>query len=173
MQAHIQAGLVLQRRPALVEDLRDTRANGAEAEQSYAKDFFGCAVVQRCASIRELASACQERLSYINFRPEAIRSREQSEYMSVLQRIRQRIIDREYELSDHAEDELIEDDLDRFDVEHAILNGIIEKKMTGDPRGTRYRIEGPSRDGRFMHVICRFDPVRELLVITVYALENG
>jgi hypothetical protein len=64
----------------------------------------------------------------------------------------------------------LDDDLDRADVENAILKGMIERKMTHDARGTRYRIEGPTRDGRLIHIICRF---REHagLIITVYALQ--
>jgi len=61
--------------------------------------------------------------------------------------------------------------LERKDVEHAILKGRIEKKLTQDARGTRYRMEGPGIDGRPIHVICRFSEKSELLIITVYALE--
>jgi len=43
--------------------------------------------------------------------------------------------------------------------------------MTQDVRGTRYRIEGPARDERLIHVICRFHQVRDLIIITVYALK--
>ena len=91
--------------------------------------------------------------------------------MSVLQRIRQLVIDRRYYLSSHAEEEMWADGLERPDIEQSILRGRIEKKMTRDIRGTRYRIEGPARDGRLIHVICRFHEVKDLLVITVYALE--
>ena len=63
------------------------------------------------------------------------------------------------------------DGLERPDIEQSILRGRIEKKMTRDIRGTRYRIEGPARDGRLIHVICRFHEVKDLLIITVYALE--
>ena len=90
--------------------------------------------------------------------------------MPTLQRIRRRIIDKEYYLSGHSEDEMWADGLERPDVENAILKGRIEKRMTRDPRGTRYRIEGPARDGRLMHAVCRFNEDGELIVITVYAL---
>jgi len=59
---------------------------------------------------------------------------------------------------------------ERIDVENAILKGEIEKKMTHDERGTRYRIEGPGSDGRMMHVICRFKEDGNLMIITIYAL---
>lgn len=86
--------------------------------------------------------------------------------------IRRRIRLREYYLSSHAEEEMIDDYLDRFDVEHAILYGIVEKKLTKDIRGTRYRIEGPAKDGRLIHVICRFKATGNMTILTVYALTE-
>lgn len=46
----------------------------------------------------------------------------------------------------------------------------IEKKLTEDIRGTRYRIEGPSKDERLIHVVCRFKEEDNLVIIIVYAL---
>jgi len=65
--------------------------------------------------------------------------------MKALSRNRQKILDRDYFLSSHAEEEMAEDGLERTDVENAILNGAIDKKLTRDIRGTRYRIGGPPR----------------------------
>jgi hypothetical protein len=90
--------------------------------------------------------------------------------MSILQKIRQKIHAREYYLSAHAEDEMGSDELERQDIEHAILTGRIEKKLTHDLRGTRYRIEGHAYDRRRIHVICRFKEENDVLIITVYAL---
>ena len=73
-------------------------------------------------------------------------------------------------MSSHAEEEMLDDDLERKDIENAILKGRIEKKMTHDDRGTRYRIEGPARDERAIHVLCRFREEANLIIITVYAL---
>lgn len=92
--------------------------------------------------------------------------------MAVIQKIRQKILGRRYYLSAHAEEEIWADGLERADVENAILKGKIEKKMTKDARGTRYRIEGPVKDGRKIHVVCRFDELKDLIIITVYALRN-
>ncbi len=89
--------------------------------------------------------------------------------MSVLSRIQQRIVDRDYYLSSHAEEEMRDDGFERADVENAILKGFLEKKMTHDTRGTRYRIEGPSNSGQNMHVVCRFREESSLTIITVYA----
>jgi hypothetical protein len=65
---------------------------------------------------------------------------------------------------------MLDDDLERSDVENAILKGKIEKKMSEDIRGTRYRMEGPAIDGRLIHVICRLKEDSNLIIITVYAL---
>mgnify|MGYP001563607577 FL=1 len=90
--------------------------------------------------------------------------------MKTLQRIRQKVIEKDYYLSDHAEEEMLNDELERIDIENAILKGIIGKKLTEDIRGTRYRIEGPARDGRIIHVVCRFKEHGNLILITAYAL---
>ncbi len=92
--------------------------------------------------------------------------------MARLQKIRQKIIDRAYFLSSHAEDEMAADGFERKDVENAVLKGWIEKKLTHDERGTRYRLEGPARDGRMMQVICRFKAEGNLVIATVYALTE-
>jgi hypothetical protein len=90
--------------------------------------------------------------------------------VAVIQRLRQKVTDRDYYLSAHAEEEMWADDLERADVENAILKGRIEKKLTKDPRGARYRIVGPSRDGTLIHVVCRRDSENKLRIVTVYAL---
>ena len=90
--------------------------------------------------------------------------------MTIIQRIRQKIIDRSYYLSSHAEEEMLDDGLERIDIENAILKGRIDKKMTKDIRGTRYRIEGPTRDGSLIHVLYRFREDTNLIIITIYAL---
>nr|VFJ51199.1 MAG: protein of unknown function (DUF4258) [Candidatus Kentron sp. DK] len=90
--------------------------------------------------------------------------------MTVLQRIQRKIVERDYYLSSHAEEEMLDDGLERKDVENAILKGRVEKKMAFDARGTGYRIEGPAFDGRIIHVIGRFRENSRLIIITVYAL---
>ena len=44
---------------------------------------------------------------------------------------------RDYFLSSHAEEELVEDEFDRTDMGHASLAGFVAKRLTQDPRGTR------------------------------------
>jgi len=92
--------------------------------------------------------------------------------MTTLSKIRQKVIDREYYLSSHAEEEMAEDGLERKDLENAILRGKIDKKMTHDVRGTRYRIAGPAEDGRLVHVLCRLKEAGVLIIITVYTVRG-
>lgn len=63
------------------------------------------------------------------------------------------------------------DDLERADVEHALLHGTISRKFTDDARGARYRIAGPARDGQAIYVVCRLREVDGLIIITVYAKD--
>ncbi|MGH7453090.1 MAG: DUF4258 domain-containing protein [bacterium] len=90
--------------------------------------------------------------------------------MSALQKIQQKILRKDYYISWHAEEEMMDDNLERADVVNAILKGRIERKLTHDIRGTRYRIEGPAKDGRMIHVICRFKEDSNLVIITAYTL---
>ena len=90
--------------------------------------------------------------------------------MSRIQKIRQKFLDRAYYLSSHAEDEMLDDGLERRDIENAIFKGRIQRKLSEDIRGIRYRIEGPAEDGRLIHVVCRFKEDGYLIVVTVYAL---
>ncbi len=65
---------------------------------------------------------------------------------------------------------MLDDELERKDVENAVFKGRIEKKLTEDIRGTRYRIEGPALDGRMPQVLCRFKEDTNLIIITAYTL---
>jgi hypothetical protein len=92
--------------------------------------------------------------------------------MAAIEKIREKIRSRDYYLSSRAEEEMAEDAFERGDVEKAILDGFVEKKLTHDPRGTRYRVEGPAKDGRLMHVLCRAKEDGSLIIITVYEKEQ-
>lgn len=91
--------------------------------------------------------------------------------VSLIGRIRKKIRNREYYLSSHAEEEMVEDSFARVDVENAILHGRVDKRLTHDPRGTRFRLTGYALDGRVMEVLCRFRETGNLIIITVYEPE--
>ncbi len=64
----------------------------------------------------------------------------------ILERIRDAILNGEYDLTRHAIDEMAEDGLGIFDVESTVLDGEITKTETDDPRGPRYTIIGSAED---------------------------
>ena len=88
--------------------------------------------------------------------------------MRVLRRIQDAIRSQQYELSLHAFEEAENDGFWVVDIENAVLNGIIVKKYTLDPRGTRYAVRGPALDARILIAVCRFCPESGLLILTVF-----
>jgi Domain of unknown function (DUF4258) len=89
-----------------------------------------------------------------------------------LERIRLAIHNQQYTLSEHAYDEMDQDDLDVLDVEAAILTGQIGQTLTKDPRGTRYVVVGKATDeATDVGVVMRFVEHDQLLVLTVYEIK--
>ncbi len=90
--------------------------------------------------------------------------------MTVIERIRKKIRDGDYEFTiPHFFEEMAEDNLAFADIEMAIANGRVRRKFTRDPCGTRYEIVGRAIDGREFAVVCRFKSTGKLLLITTYA----
>jgi hypothetical protein len=109
---------------------------------------------------------------YLNYSPyEFCCSSEGGDILSVIDKIRKKIIDKEYEFTiPHFFEEMAADDLEFADVKRAIETGWINRKFTRDLRGTRYEIVGLSTDERQIGIICRMKSTGKLLFITVYAL---
>ncbi len=63
-----------------------------------------------------------------------------------LDRIREKIRLRQYDISAHGMEEMAEDMLTILDVEVAVLNGQIVRLEKDDPRGTKYIIVGTALD---------------------------
>ena len=92
--------------------------------------------------------------------------------MRVPQRMRRAIREERYRIRSHANEEMSEDDLVAEDIESIILTGEVTRRLTGDPRGTRYEVTGDTVDGRRACAICRFLFSGVLLIITAYAEEE-
>jgi len=86
--------------------------------------------------------------------------------------MRQAIREQRYRISSHANEEMSEDELVAEDIESIILTGQIARRVTRDPRGTRYEVVGDTIDGRRAYVVCRFLPLSVLLIITTYVEEE-
>jgi hypothetical protein len=90
-----------------------------------------------------------------------------------LDQIREKIRLRQYDMSSHAMEEMAEDGLDIFDIEHAVLNGSIARIEKDDPRGTKYVIEGTGADQLTpVGVVGRFTGDERYLIITVYEVTD-
>jgi hypothetical protein len=88
---------------------------------------------------------------------------------SRLERIRDCIRRRQYDMTQHALDEMAEDLLDILDVESAILTGELERIERYDPRGTKCVVRGLGEDRRTaVGVVGRLVARRRFLIITVY-----
>jgi len=87
----------------------------------------------------------------------------------ILKILRDKIRTRQYVMTLHAEEEMDNDSLTIFDVEHCILTGkIIERqkdKATGEPK---YRVRGQVLSGTKIEVIAKLSPTGKLVIITVY-----
>ncbi len=90
---------------------------------------------------------------------------------SRIERIRERIRLRQYDMTVHAVEEMAEDDLDITDVEQAVLTGRIKRIERDDPRGNKYVIEGIATDGvAQVGVVGRFTDTDRYLIVTVYEI---
>ncbi len=70
-----------------------------------------------------------------------------------------------YYLTEHADDEAMQDEFDIYDIENGILSGRIRKTW---PKEGKFEIVGKSLDGREIGVICRLTSGGKVRVITVY-----
>lgn len=90
---------------------------------------------------------------------------------SWIERIREKIRLRQYDMTAHAAEEMAEDGLDIVDMEHAILAGRVARIEREDPRGNKHVIEGMAVDGVTpVGVVGRFAGGGRYLIITIYAI---
>ena len=93
-----------------------------------------------------------------------------SEFERILKRIREKVRTREYIISIHADDEMDDDDIDVYNVEHVLLTGsLIERQKDRETHEWKYLIEGQSRDQeRNIIVVVKLTPTGKLVWLTVY-----
>lgn len=89
---------------------------------------------------------------------------------TAVQAIKQRIRDGLYRLTDHAIEEMDDEGISDADVAAAVVTGKLARRLTHDPRGTRYVMRGSCNDGRRLEVVCRLIGAR-VRVLTVYRVE--
>ena len=90
---------------------------------------------------------------------------------SWIERIRERVRLRQYDMTVHALEEMAEDGLDIIDMERAVLAGRMVRIERDDPRGNKYVIEGLASDGVTpVGVVGRLTGSGRYLIITIYAI---
>ncbi len=87
----------------------------------------------------------------------------------ILKTIKEEIRRRNYVMTLHAEEEMNDDDLTIYDVEHGILMGkIVERQKDNVSAEWKYRLKGKSLDGNDIEVIVKKGVAGKLVIITVY-----
>lgn len=89
----------------------------------------------------------------------------------ILKKIQEKIRTSKYIMSIHAEEQMCNDDLTIFDIEHSILTGkIIERQKDKTTAEWKYRIKGQTLNGYVVEIITKISPTGKLVIITVYLL---
>lgn len=87
----------------------------------------------------------------------------------ILKRMREKVRNRQYVMTLHAEEEMNDDGLTIYDVERGILTGeILERQKDGVTAEWKYRIKGQTITGGAVEVIAKLSPTGKLIIITVY-----
>jgi Domain of unknown function (DUF4258) len=92
-------------------------------------------------------------------------------FEQILQEIRQKILQENYVVTVHADEEMDDDRLSIWDVEECILTGkILERQRDRITGESKYRIQGCSLEGEPMETLVKLGLTGKVVVITVYAL---
>lgn len=90
-------------------------------------------------------------------------------YDQILKRMREKVRTRQYIMTLHAVEEMDDDDLSVFDVEHIILTGEIAERQNDDQtREDKYLIAGYTLSENQATVVTKIGPTGKLVIITVY-----
>ena len=90
-------------------------------------------------------------------------------FNQILQEIQEKVRSREYVLTLHAEDEMVQDGLTSFDVENALLTGKIVRRQKDLQRDEwKYVVEGQTHGSEIAVVVTKLTFSRKLVIITVY-----
>ncbi|MBC8449342.1 MAG: DUF4258 domain-containing protein [Chloroflexi bacterium] len=83
--------------------------------------------------------------------------------------MQERVRQRQYVMTLHAEEEMNDDGLTVYDVESGILTGRIRKRQKNRVTTEwKYRINGETVGGDEVEVIAKMSPTGKLVIITVY-----
>lgn len=87
----------------------------------------------------------------------------------VLKRMREMVRKRQYVMTLHAEEEMSDDGLTIYDIEHDVLTGeIMERQKDRVTAEWKYCIRGKTVDGGEVEVVIKLSSTGKLVIITVY-----
>ncbi|MEA5564738.1 DUF4258 domain-containing protein [Anabaena sp. UHCC 0399] len=90
-------------------------------------------------------------------------------FYEILQRIREKIVARQYVMTLHAEEEMSDDNLSIYDIEQGIFTGeILERQRDKLTAESKYRIRGLTLDDGEVEIIAKLSPTGKVVIITVY-----
>ena len=91
----------------------------------------------------------------------------------VLRTMREKIRQRDYVVTTHADEEMYEDGLTIWDVEASVLAGeIVERQSDRRSSDWKYVIHGKAATGAGMAVVAKIGSSQRVVIITVYLLET-
>jgi hypothetical protein len=94
-------------------------------------------------------------------------------YDRVLRQMQECIRTRKYVMTLHAEEEMDNDSLSIFDVEHGVLTGtVVERQKDHLTTEWKYLVEGETLAGEMVVVVTKMSFTGKLVIITVYLLED-
>lgn len=92
-------------------------------------------------------------------------------FRRVLKRMRDKVRTRQYVMTLHAEEEMSDDELTIFDMEHGILTGeIVDRQKDVKTGEWKYLVKGQTVAGDEIIVVARISVTGKLVFITVYRL---
>ena len=92
-------------------------------------------------------------------------------YDRILKRMQEAIRNKQYIMTLHAEEEMDDDNLSIFDIEHIVLIGrIIERQKDQMTKEWKYLIEGESFSNDLTVVVVKLSITGKLMFITVYKI---
>jgi hypothetical protein len=92
-------------------------------------------------------------------------------FQRILKQIREKVRQRQYVMTLHAEEEMSDDNLSIFDVERGLLTGeIVERQKDAVTGEWKYLVKGNTVAGDEMMIVAKISPTGKLVIITVYRL---
>ena len=92
-------------------------------------------------------------------------------FQRILKQIREKVRQRQYVVTLHAEEEMSDDNLSIFDVERSLLTGeIVERQKDVVTGEWKYLVKGDTVAGDEMMTVAKISPTGKLVIITVYRL---